>query len=156
MIPVSGVVPIDQMVGDCEEDTIQLRLLATKAADYLRPFPWCAAILESYFGGGVGKIFGVFCYHIVPARADVDEWLWVVEGDIPSTYIQVSDECRTPLALFETYDWGMSKWIELARQRQTSPEVPSVNVPPTPEWAEELNGRLQMLRHVIKPFLGAV
>jgi len=156
MIPVSGVVPIDQMVGDCEEDTIQLRLLATKAADYLRPFPWCAAILESYFGGGVGKIFGVFCYHIVPARADVDEWLWVVEGDIPSTYIQVSDECRTPLALFETYDWGMSKWIELARQRQTSPEVPSVNVPPTPEWAEELNGRLHMLRHVIKPFLGAV
>ena len=155
MIPVTGVVPIDQMIGDCEEDTIQLRLLAAKAADYLRSFPWCATILESYFGGGVGKIFDVFCYHIVPARADVDEWLWVVAGDIPSTYIQVIDECRTPVEVFETYDWGMTKWIDLARQGRTSPDLPPVNVPSTPEWAEELDGRLQILRRVIKPFLGA-
>ena len=143
------------MVGDSDEDTIQLRQLATRAANYLRSFPWCTTILESYFGGGIGKIFAVFCYHIVPARADVDEWLWVMVGDIPSAYTQVIDECRTPFEAFETYDWGMSRWIELARQGRTSPDVPPVNVPATPEWAEELDGRLQMLRRVIKPFLGA-
>jgi hypothetical protein len=152
-VPVTGVIPTKRMVGDSKEDTILLREMAVRAADYLRSFPWCAAILESYFGGGVGKVFAIFLFHLVPAKAEVDEWLWVVVGDIPSAYL-VTDECRSPADVFEMYDSGMSRWTELARQGLTSPGVPTINVPPTPEWAEELDGRLKMLRSVVRPYLG--
>jgi hypothetical protein len=45
----------------------------------------------------------------------------------------------------------MSKWVEHARRGQESAEVIPVNVPSTPEWAENLNRRLETLRTTILP-----
>ena len=75
-IPVNGVVPVDQMVGGDEEDTRLLRVMASSAENYLRCFPWCEGVRESYFGDGYGGIVAVFLFRILPAREGVPAWLW--------------------------------------------------------------------------------
>jgi hypothetical protein len=128
--------------------------MADEARRYVSSFSWCEAVLDSYFGGGVGGIFAVFFLHIRPSRSGIDPWIWSMVGDIPSAYLPLSD-CDSPAEAFKTYVVGMSNWVELARQGKTGTArqgVPPVNVPSTPEWAERLDQKLRGLTQVIKPF----
>jgi hypothetical protein len=150
----SELVPVVNIVGGDEQDTVLLRKMSEDAKEYISSFTWCETILSSHFGGGVGGIFAVFFFHIRPSRSDVDPWIWIVVGDIPSAYLPVSD-CESPTEVFRTYIRGMNRWVELARKGQSgTPEqgVPPVNVPATPEWAEKLNQRLYGLTLAVKPF----
>jgi hypothetical protein len=150
----SQLVSAADIVGHDEEDTVLLRKMSENAKQYISSFPWCQTILNSYFGGGVGGVFAVFFFHIRPSRSDIDPWIWIVVGDIPSAYLPVTD-CESPAEVFRSYIRGMSRWVELARMGQTgTPEqrVPPVNVPATPEWAERLNQKLYGLTLVVKPF----
>src|ERR1700704_1264925 len=85
--PVAGVVPVERMTGDDDEDAALLRGMSTGAEEYLRSFSWCGDVLSSFFGGGVGGVFAVFLFNIHPARPEVSSWIWVVVGDIPSAYL---------------------------------------------------------------------
>src|ERR1700744_3007061 len=91
-LPVKGIIPLAEMYA---EDIKLLRTLASDANAYLRSRSWCKEILDCYFGDGYGGIPAVFFFRIVPAWPDIDEWLWVVTGDIPSAYL-VIDRCKTP------------------------------------------------------------
>jgi hypothetical protein len=108
------------------------------------------SIRESFFGSGVGRIIAVFLFRISPARPDIDEWLWVMVGDLPPAYL-VTECCKTPSEAVEAYIEEMSKWVELARRGQASEDVIPVNVPPTPKWAENLYRRLEFLKTTILP-----
>ncbi|MGO9590696.1 MAG: hypothetical protein ACLP3K_11720 [Candidatus Acidiferrales bacterium] len=150
----SELVPARDIAGDDEEDTALLRKMLEWARRYVSSFSWCEAVLDSFFGGGVGGVFAVFFFHIRPARASVDPWLWVMVGDIPSAYLGIRD-CGSAAEAFREYIRGMKKWVELARKGQTGTAeegVPPVNVPATPEEAEILDQRLNTLKLVIKPF----
>jgi|SRR5580700_6794658 hypothetical protein len=150
----SELIPSQNIVGDDEQDTVLLRKMSDEAKDYISSFPWCATILDEYFGGGVGGIFAIFFLHIRPNRTGIDPWIWVVVGDVPSAYLPVAD-CQSPAQVFRTYINGMSKWVELARLGKTgTPDqgVPPVHVPATPEWAERLNQKLYGLTLAVKPF----
>ena len=75
-------------------------------------------------------------------------------GRCSPAYLPVND-CDSPAEMFRTYLRGMSKWVELARKGETGTAeqgVPPVNVPATPEWAEKLSQRLQLLTLIVKPF----
>jgi len=150
----ADLTPAKDVVGGDEQDTFLLRTMADDANRYISAFPWCKTVLDSYFGGGVGGIFAVFFFHISASRIDVDAWIWVMVGDIPSAYLPLSD-CGSPAEAFRAYVRGMSNWVELARKGQKgTPEqgVPTVNTPATPEWAERLNQRLNALTLAVKPF----
>lgn len=152
--PVVGVVPVEGMTGDDEQDTLLLGQMSEKAEAYLRSFSWCGNVVSSFFGGGVGGVFAVFLFNICPARPEVSPWIWIVVGDIPSAYLPLED-AKSPREVFETYLLGMSKWVELARNGQNGTAddgVPPVNVPATPEWAEKVEQRLNSLRLIIQPF----
>lgn len=151
--PVAGVVPVQNMTGDDEQDTLLLGQMLREAEAYLRSFSWCEDVLSSFFGGGVGGVFVVFLFNIRPAKPDVGAWIWIVVGDIPSAYLPIED-AKTPTDVFKTYLWGMSKWVELARQGRSGTDdgVPPVNVPATPEWADKLEKKLNSLRLIIQPF----
>lgn len=101
-IPVKGVMRLDQMAGRDAEDDRLLKLMASQAQTYLRSFPWCKQIREAYFGDGYGGIVAVFLFRIEPARSGVDEWLWVIFGDIPPAYL-VIDTAKTPSQALESY-----------------------------------------------------
>src|SRR5450631_1381252 len=146
-IPVKGVVPLSQMVGGDDEDFKLLKAMASGAENYVSCFPWCTTIREVYFGDGYRGIVAVFLFRIEPARAGVDEWLWVVFGDVPPAYL-VTDTCKTPSQALDGYLEEISKWVELAKQGRWSKDVIPVYVPETPENAADLQERLEILRHV--------
>jgi hypothetical protein len=150
-----GLVPSGSIVGDDEEDAVLLRKMFDDASRYISSFSWCEAVLDSYFGGGVGGIFAVFFFHIRSRGVDVDPWIWIVFGDIPPAYLPLSD-CESPSEVFRTYIHGMSRWVEFARKGQPGAaipgDVPPVDLPPTPEWAERINQKIYGLTLAVKPF----
>ncbi|MGD1106691.1 MAG: hypothetical protein ABR865_06565 [Terracidiphilus sp.] len=152
-LPVRGVIPIDQLFGD-EENTRLLLEMASKAQSYISKFSWCRSVRETYFGDGYGKVVAVFFFHIEPSRPDVDEWLWVVVGDLPSAYL-VIDACKTPSQALEGYIGEMSEWVKLAKEGRSSKDVIPVNAPATPESAGMLEARLKVLSERIVPALQA-
>lgn len=151
--PVPDVVSTEQMTGDDEEDTEYLRQMLEQAKNYLQSFSWCDGIVSGYFAGGVGKIFAIFLFRIKTGRPDVDPWEWIFVGDLPPAYCPLED-AASKLTAFDTYIEGMKRWVEVARRGQEpKPEdcCPPVSVPATPEWAEELDKRLQFLGAMKRP-----
>lgn len=149
-IPVRGVVPLSQMTGGDDEDTRLLRVMASGAENYLRCFPWCQAIREACYGDGYGGIVAVFLFRIEPSRPGVDEWLWVVFGDVPPAYL-VTDGCKTPSQALEAYLEEISRWAALAKEGRSSKDVIPVYVPATPQNAADMEQRIKILREVILP-----
>jgi hypothetical protein len=149
-IPVKGVVPLEQMVGGDDEDTALLRVMASGAEKYLRSFPWCKSIRQIYFGDGYGGVVAVFLFHIEPARADFDEWLWVISCDVSPAHL-VTDSCKTPSQALEGYIEEVQKWVQMAKQGRSSKDVIPVYMPATPENAADVERRLKVLREAIVP-----
>ena len=149
-LPVRGVVPIDEMVGEDEEDTGVLRALASDAETYIQNHAWCKAIREFYYGNSYQGIVAIFLFRIEPARPEVDEWLWVVVGDLPPAYI-VIDDCETPSKALEGYVREAMKWVELAKYGRSSKRFMHVNKPATPENAAVLERTLNFLTEVLVP-----
>jgi hypothetical protein len=152
--PVPDVVPVEQMIGDDDEETALLRRMLEQAKKYIQSFPWCDSITSSYFAGGVGEVFAIFLFEINSGRRDLDPWEWIFVGDMPPAYLPLED-APSKMAAFETYLDGMKRWVAVAREgREPQPEdcCPPVNFPPNPEWAEKLDSRLRTLSEVIRPF----
>jgi hypothetical protein len=143
---------VAQLAGDDEEDARLLRAMSEQAERYLSSFAWCKAIREFYFGDGVGGIIAIFFARIEAIGTGIDEWLWVVVGDIPPAYL-VTDVCHTPKQAAEAYIKEMCKWVAATQLGQTSEEIIPVNVPATSEWAEELAKRLDWVDSEIVPRL---
>ena len=148
----TGVVPLAKVAGDTPEETLFLLDLSEAARKYLASFRWCRSVREMYFGDGIGRIIGLFLCRIVPSEKGVDEWLWVVVGD-PPAYL-VTDKCKNPAESLDVYTEEMSRWIALARDGKSSGELIPVNVPATPEWADNLHTRLEMIGRLFRPRLG--
>lgn len=138
------------MVGQDDEDTKLLRVMAAGAEKYLRSFPWCKSVREVYFGDGYGGVAAVFLFHIEPSREGVDEWLWVISCDVSPAYL-VTDSCKTPSQALSAYVEEVSKWVQLARQGRSSNDVIPVYMPATPENAASVEDRLKILTTVIVP-----
>jgi len=149
-VPVRGVIPLAKMAGDDDEDTKLLRVMADGAAKFLQCFPWCKKIRSTYFGDGYGGIVGVFLFHIEPSRDGVDEWLWVVFGDVPPAFL-VIDQSMMPSQALQSYIGEISKWVQLAKQGRSSENVIPVYLASTPENAADLESRLKVLQEVIVP-----
>ena len=142
------------MAGDDDADAVLLRQMLDEAERYLLSYSWCDSIIRAYFGGGVAKSLAIFLFNISPARPDVNEWIWIIVGDIPPAYVPLED-CESAMEAFETYIDGMKRWAVLAREgRVGTPEegVPPVNAPATPEWAEKVEMKLRVLTAGVRPF----
>jgi len=150
---ILGVVPTQQMRGDEEEDSALLAEMLERARRYISSFDWCNGVRRSYFGNGVGGIVAVFLVQIIPAKKDVDEWLWIVEGDIPSAYF-VTDDLKNPHDVLKTYIGYREKWVRYASKNRTPPKtlMPVDDVPPTKESAAALASRLEILKRDILPW----
>jgi hypothetical protein len=147
MIPsvdFAKVVPCTEMRGDSIVDTEQLESMRKEAEDYLSSFSWCQRIIDCFYGLGIGGVVAVFLFHIEPDKDNVDEWLWVISGDLPSAYLVV-DQSPTPVSALKTYVAEMRKWVEAAKTGRSIEDVIPVNVEPNPENAARLQKRLDFL-----------
>ena len=146
---VTSVVPIAVMRGENEQETRGLACMHDEAHGFLSSFSWCRRIEESFFGFGYAGIVAVFLFKVTPATAGVDDWLWVIVGDLPPAYL-VTEGNPTPDLAVDAYISEMSKWVQAAKEGRPVKDLIPVNVPPTQENAEALERRLGALREIIK------
>ena len=138
------LVPADQTQGDSDKDTVLLKAMHQEATKYIGSFPWCKKVKEEYFGIGVGKVFAIFLFRIEPANPKVDEWLWVVVGDLPSAYL-VTDNAPNPACALDVYICEMGRWVTAVKEGKSVVGLIPVNVAPSLEHAKMLESRLSFL-----------
>jgi hypothetical protein len=123
-----------------------------RARDHLLFYNWCDGILEEYTGALFDGIIGIFLFRFTPRLVGVDEWVWVVVGDLPPAYL-TCDNCRNPSEALEGYLGEMMEWVEAAESGNSVAKLIPVNVPATPENASLLRTRLRFLQQRILPEL---
>jgi len=148
-VELGAVRAIREMRGEDDAETDELRQMLHEAREYIDGFPWCAAIEEELFGLGIGGVIGVFLFRIRPVGA-VDEWLWVIVGDLPHAYL-VTDRASSPTRALEVYCELMEDWIRAVRQGDDLRMVFPVMAPPTSMNADLLERRIAFLRNEIIP-----
>jgi hypothetical protein len=151
-IDLSSIIPISEMSGDCEEDTSLLNGMALEAQAFIKRFHWCLDIKDVYFGFGVGGVVGVFLIQITPANIEIDEYIWVIVGDLPPAYI-VTDDSRNPSEALESYIFEMRQWVNAVEQGNSVEELIPVNAPANLETVNMLKSRLGSLEIEILPIM---
>ncbi len=139
---------IDDIIGEDNEDTYLLKKMHLEAKEYLLSFKWCLCIKEEYYGFGIGGVIAVFFFKIEPLNEEIDEWLWVVTGDIPPAYIDTFN-CNNCFQALFNYVEIMNEWVKAIKNNNSVDERLPVNVPPTIEWANNLELRLKFIEDEI-------
>ena len=143
------IVPVSQICGEDQEETAELIEMYDRAQTYLLSHEWCTDVCDAHFGFGLGGVVALF---LVRARlaSGADEWLWLVEGDLPSAYL-VTDNAKDPAAALEIYAELMTAWIDAVRSGRGLDEVFPVDAPADEAHAKMLDTRIKFLRDEIFP-----
>ncbi|WP_440534604.1 hypothetical protein [Variovorax sp. YR566] len=130
--------------GSLDPDSELIKKLHEEARTFLEYYTWCGRITEQYVGLMYPGIVGVFLFRIEPTRQDVDEWIWVIVGDLPPAYI-TCEESPNPATALDAYVGAMQEWVEAAEQGGPIDQLIPVNVEPSKENAARLKTRLNFL-----------
>ena len=133
-----------ERAGSKDTDAETIMKLHQEAKDFLVCFKWCAGVLEEYVGFIYPGIVGVFLFRIQPAWESIDEWVWIIVGDLPPAYI-TCEESPNPATALDSYIGAMLDWVKAADRGESVDKLIPVNVPATKENAEQLRVRLQFL-----------
>ncbi|HVP13455.1 MAG TPA: hypothetical protein VMV94_19940 [Phycisphaerae bacterium] len=149
-VDLKKLTPAERIVGDDAEDTRLLREMLQSATGYMRSLEWCPPIDRIYLGCGVGGVVAVFLFHFSKPIQGTDEWLWVVEGDLPTAYL-VLDQASDPVTALDLYCGLMDEWARAVLAAQPLQDVFPVEAEPTPDNAENLLKRLDFIRTRLLP-----
>ena len=149
-VNVRGVVPIDQLRGDSESETLLPREMAEEARACLLQFQWCIEVADLQFGAGIGGVVAVLLARIVPRGSGIDEWLWTVVGDLAPAYL-VTDDSPSPAAALRAYVEEMERWVSAVRKGEAVDDLIPVNAQCTQEAANALESRLNFLKTRVIP-----
>jgi hypothetical protein len=151
-INLSLVTSVEAMVGEDQAETDELKRMLANAEAYIRSFSWCPAIVERYLGVGIGGVIALFLFKLARPIDGNDNWLWVVEGDLPSAYL-VTDQATNPAAALNVYCELMDDWSDAVLRNRPLADVFPVKIEPTPKHAEMLRSRTKFIRERIAPML---
>ena len=147
---VENTIDVESFRSRLVEDVEVFEDYRARALGEVQFYDWCSDVREDYVGMFYPGILGVFLFRIDTTWDDVDEWVWVIVGNLPQAYITPEDCPNAALAL-ERYIGALEDWVEAAENGDSVLDLIPVNVPATPEWAAELNGRLEFLKERILP-----
>jgi hypothetical protein len=149
-VDLERLTPAEQIVGEDAEETALLNEMLQNAIDYLRGFRWCPPIDQVYMGCGVGGVVAVFLFHFREQIHGTDEWLWVIEGDLPTAYL-VLDQASDPASALEVYCCLMEDWAKAVIKGRPLKEVFPVQAEPSLDNANILLERLTFIRTRLLP-----
>jgi hypothetical protein len=127
----------------------ELRAILTlykEAKEYLEAFKWCISTKKSWYDKdcGIYEKVGVFLFEIEPADNYVDDFIWVIVGDIPSVYLDKS--IKTGKEALNTYCELMQEWIDNVKAQKSLDECFPIGVDATHENADLLNSRITFIK----------
>ncbi len=143
-IQFSKVIKVDVFQTKLSTEASEFEELFREAKSEIEFYDWCLEILDSYVGLFFAGIVGVFLFKIRPSSDDIDEWIWVVVGDLPPIYITTEESPNAACAL-DSYIGAMEEWVDAVANGKSIDDLVPVNVPATIENAEKLKIRLTML-----------
>ena len=116
------------------------------AKNYIEDFDWCVSIKNCWYDKdfGIYEKIGVFLFEIEPLNDNVDDFIWVIVGDLPSVYLDKS--ITTGQEALEQYCELMQEWADNVRKGKSLQECYPVLVDPTIENAELLSSRIAFIR----------
>ena len=147
-IELDKLIPEHGIRGEDKHETQELHQLLSQAKEYITNFTWCPPIVESYLGIGIGGVLGVFLFKFSKKINDTDEWLWVIEGDLPSAYL-VIDEAPNACKSLEIYADLMEEWALKVIGSESTENFFPVNVPENKDYAKMLLSRISFIRKEI-------
>jgi len=147
-LDISKVVEWSKYLAAQNENVAEMNSMHQEAREFLEFYDWCLEIKESYVGILYPEIVAVFLFKIVPSRENVDEWIWVIVGDLPPAYLTI-DVCTNPATALDGYIGAMLEWVDAAQKGKSIAELIPVNVPASKENANMLKTRLDFLNEKI-------
>lgn len=134
-----------------KEEENYLRLLLAQARKFLNKQKWCKSILSEYCGLACDDAFGAFLFEVEPAFVEVDNFLWVIAGDLPPAYI-TCEEAKNAIAALNIYLGEMDRWVDAVLSGKSTDNLIPVDAKPTKENALILKSRLDWIGdNVVKP-----
>ncbi len=121
-----------------------------EAKTFLRSFRWVSTIDQAYLGDHVEGIIGIFLFKITPKLVGVDDYVWVIVGDLPNAYITV-DDCPNPAAALDGYIGALEDWVSAVLNGEPTDELIPVDASESRENALALKSRLKFLDERILP-----
>lgn len=138
------VVEFSAIDNELTADIGEIRKMRQEAQSFLESHPWCEGIRHVYLGFAYPGIVAVFLFHMIPGHQEVDEWVWVIVGDLPPAYI-TCDNALNPAAALDGYLGAIQKWVDAAKNERSVDRLIPVNVPPSKKYAELLEKRIKFL-----------
>jgi hypothetical protein len=157
-VDFSKLAPETALPATDPEEKALLEAMVRHARAYIESFAWCGGTLECHLGDvTVPGLVAVCLLKIVPGRRKVDEWLWVIVGDLPPAYFPARD-ARTPAAALAIYTEEMQLWVDAVKAgRSTGDLIPIESsdglkpLAPSTELANRLEARLRYLENEVLP-----
>ena len=84
-----------------------------EAEHFLTAHQWASSIQARYLGAAIEGVIYVFLFGIEATQADVDEFVWVIVGDVPPAYITCED-APNPYGAVDGYLGAMEDWVRAA------------------------------------------
>ncbi len=144
-IDFSSIISIEDLD---EKSLYEISETYQSAREYMENQKWCLKILESFLGIDEGYILGVFLFKIIPSDENIEEYLWVVAGDLPPLYL-VTEAAATPADALSRYIEVMTVWAEAATAQTYRPDLPPVEADFSKENGIALQTRLKLLREYL-------
>lgn len=128
------------------EELQSILVLYEEAHDFLESFSWCTAVKKVWYDKdfGIYEKLGIFLFEIEPVDDTVDDFIWVVMGDLPTVYLDKS--ITSGKDALERYCELMEEWADHVINNTSLEECYPVDAEPTVENAGLLNTRIAFIR----------
>ncbi|WP_152620366.1 hypothetical protein [Pedobacter lusitanus] len=124
--------------------------MQARADQYIKGFPWCAAVKTSSLYFNLGEKLCVFLYEIDNSASKEDNFLWVIVGDLPSMYLDTYGP-KTTMHVLADYADLAKDWITKVESGLSVAGCYPFNAEPTVEIAEMLKKRVVLIENSVIP-----
>lgn len=116
------------------------------ARNYIEDFDWCISTKKCWYDKehGIYEKIGIFLFEIEPIDDQVDDFIWIIVGDLPSMYLD--KEITNGREVLERYCELMQEWADNVKRGESLEECYPVPVDPTIENAELLSSRIAFVK----------
>jgi len=128
------------------EEYKTILLLYDEAVAFLERQKWCNKVIKGWHEKDLSiyEKLGVFLFQIEPSDESTDIYVWVIQGDIPTVYVDQSvTEGGEALKIYCDL---MDEWADNVLQGRTLEDCYPVDAEPTADNARLLKKRIAFIR----------